>query len=152
MRVSVLAVAVAAGLAGGPALAQQASGTQPYGQEVRLLIESADALREAAQTAAGAQGEHRNEAIAEVNDALMEAKRAMAALPPEAMTAEGSTVDAGRTMTELQQAAQRLRDAAQAIADQEPGEARNEAIRAANDALLETQQAMVDLMPETAAN
>jgi len=101
-----------------------------------------------AQAPAGAR---RNEAIAQANKTLLEVQNAIAALPPEVITAAGNESNYKQSMDRLEQAAQRLRDAAHALAREPVGAKRAAAIHDINKALVDTQQVMLDVPMTTAS-
>jgi len=101
-----------------------------------------DAIHALANTPAGPQ---RNQAIHDGNRALMEVNEAMAALPPEMLTAQASESSYRQAIDRLEQAAQKLRDATHALATDPNSPRRNETINDINRALRETQQVMVDV-------
>lgn len=155
------AIAAAVSLGSLPSYSQQSSkSTQQseksethsatYSQPMRRLLEAAQRLRDSAHAMAGAkEGKVNAEAIRQVNKALLETQLAMIDLPPELRTTDDPPVVEKKSMERLLQAAQKLREATQALAAEDAGEGRNKAIEQANEALFETQQAMIDLMPET---
>ena len=117
---------------------------------VQNLEAAAQRLRDAIHALAKAPaGPQRNQAIHDGNRALMEVNEAMAALPPEMLTAQASESSYRQSMDRLEQAAQRLRDATHALAADSNSTRRNEAIKDINRALHETQQVMADV-PVTA--
>lgn len=134
------------------------------------LQKAAQRLRESIQAMAQEKpGTRRNQAIKDAQDALVEAKGAMAQLPPEfrdsapadstgstsGSGASGSTGsnkgDSSKAMERLQKAAQQLRESSQAMAQEPAGPRRNEAIRTSNRALMDVNEAMTQLPPEMRA-
>lgn len=106
-----------------------------------------DAVHSMAKAPAGAQ---RNEAIKQANRTLLEVQNAIAALPPEVITAAGSESNYKQAMDRLEMAAQRLRDAAHALAREPVGAKRANAMKDINKALIDTQQVMLEV-PLTAS-
>jgi|SRR4051794_14430489 hypothetical protein len=113
---------------------------------VQDLEAAAQRLRDATHAMADAPaGPKRNEAIQQANRTLLEIQNAIAALPPEVITAAGNESDYRRSMDRLQEAAQRLRDAAHALAQEPVGAKRAAAMHDINKALVDTQQVMLDV-------
>ncbi|MDQ2081092.1 hypothetical protein RA307_12955 [Xanthobacteraceae bacterium Astr-EGSB] len=134
----------------GQTAAQKAADQPDYSKAMRRLLEAADHLRDATHAMAEQKaGAARNDAIRQTNEALLETQRAMVDLPAELRNASSDTADRDKAMDKLKQATQKLREAVQAMAAQPAGPGRNTAIRTAHTALLETQQAMIDLIPDT---
>lgn len=152
---------------GEKAAAGGAADTPEFSQSMQHLQKAAQRLRESIQTMAQEKpGARRNQAIKDAQDALLEAKQAMAQLPPElrneapgdatgttsssgASGSTGSSVpDASKAMERLQKAAQQLRESSQSMAQQPAGPRRNEAIRSSNRALMDVNEAMAQLPPD----
>ena len=111
---------------------------------MQQLQKATQDLREAIQAMAQKPaGPDRNRAIDEANEAILEAQRAMIALPPQLRQAGGAKQNEAREMEKLKSAAQRLRESVQAMAQQPAGERRNQAADQARQALFDTQQAMI---------
>jgi hypothetical protein len=152
----------AAGSAGHMTNATSATGTTASGTAVRSgrvdakpvedLEAAAQRLRDAVHALAQAPaGPKRNDAIAQANKTLLEVQNAIAALPPEVITAAGNEGNYKKSMDRLEQAAQRLRDAAHALAREPVGAKRAAAIHDINKALVDTQQVMLDVPMTTAS-
>jgi hypothetical protein len=123
--------------------------TVEYSNAMRRLLDAAQRLRDAIHAMAEQKpGPAVNQAIRQTNEALLETQQAMLDLPFDLRAASGSAPEWTKSMDRLKQAAQQLREATQAMAQQKAGTGRNAAMRQANRALLETQQAMVDLLPD----
>lgn len=165
MRLNMLAMMVAAALAGTSTVAMAADSTSRdrgtmsvvdapppnYADSMARLQESTQRLREAIQNMSQhPAGDRRNTAIRQAHQALFDAQQAMIALPPELYTDEEQKAlpNYSKSMEKLQQAAQKLRESVQAMAQQPAGPNRNAAAREAREAILETQQAMIALPPE----
>lgn len=120
---------------------------------IQNLRSAAQSLREAVQRMAQMPpGEQRTEAIRESNEALMQVQAAMAALPPDLLTANVKESDYKRSMDKLKQASDRLHVAANALANQPPGKGRDAAVKKVNQALLETNEAMLTGLQLSASN
>lgn len=120
---------------------------------IQNLQAAAQSLREAVQRMAQTPaGEQRTEAMRESNEALIQVQAAMAALPPDLLTANVRESDYKKSMDKLKQASDRLHVAANALANQPPGKGRDAAIKKVNQALLETNEAMLTGLQLSASN
>jgi hypothetical protein len=130
--------------------AVQTQDTKEYSAALRDLMDAAQKLRDATHELAKQEtAKDRGMIIHQVNRALIETHRAMAALPFELQYSQNDGAYDSKAMERLQQAAQRLRDAAQSMAQMPDKSDRSAAIRQTNQALLETHQAMIELLPDT---
>lgn len=120
---------------------------------IQNLRSAAQALRESIQTLARMPaGEQRTEAIKEGNEALFRVQSAMAALPPELLTANANESNFKKSLDKMKTASDRLYSAADALANQPAGKARNDAVKQVNQALLQTNEAMLTGLQLYAAN
>lgn len=120
---------------------------------IQNLRSAAQALRESIQTLARMPaGEKRTEAIKEGNEALFRVQSAMAALPPELLTANANESNYKKSLDKMKTASDRLYSAADALANQPAGKARNDAVKQINQALLQTNEAMLTGLQLYAAN
>lgn len=132
-----------------------ASGANATNDEkaIQNLRSAAQALRESIQTLARMPaGEQRTEAIKEGNEALFRVQSAMAALPPELLTANANESNFKKSLDKMKTASDRLYSAADALAKQPAGKARNDAVKQVNQALLQTNEAMLTGLQLYAAN
>lgn len=122
-------------------------------QAIQNLRGAAQALRESIQTLARMPaGEKRTAAIKEGNEALFRVQSAMAALPPELLTANADESNYKKALDKMKMASDRLYSAADALANQPAGKARNDAVKEINRALLQTNEAMLTGLQLHAAN
>ena len=120
---------------------------------IQNLRGAAQALRESIQTLAEMPaGEKRTAAIKEGNEALFRVQSAMAALPPELLTANAEESNYKKALDKMKMASDRLYSAADALANQPAGKARNDAVKQINRALLQTNEAMLTGLQLHAAN
>lgn len=144
--------------------------TTKVSEPMEHLQKAAQRLRESIQAMAQEKpGTRRNQAIKDAQESLIEAKGAMAQLPPEfrdsapagstgstsGSGASGNTGsnpgDSSSAMERLQKAAQQLRESSQAMAQEPAGPRRNDAIRTTNRALMDVNEAMTQLPPDMRA-
>jgi hypothetical protein len=134
-------------------LSKSVSDTASDDEAIQNLRSAAQALRESIQTLARMPpGEKRTAAIKEGNEALFRVQSAMAALPPELLTANADESNYKKALDKMKLASDRLYSAADALANQPAGKARNDAVKQINRALLQTNEAMLTGLQLYAAN
>lgn len=122
-------------------------------QAIQNLRAAAQNLRESIQNLARMPaGEKRTEAIKEGNEALIKVQSAIAALPPELLTADANESSYKKSLEKMKLASDRLYSAAEALANQPPGKARSDAVKKVNSALLQTNEAMLTGLQLSAAD
>lgn len=169
LKTIVITSAIALVAASNAASAQQSQASQSravsqspqYSESMEHLQKAAQRLRETIQALAQQKpGPEREAALKTAREALWDAQQAMIRLPPQlrqapetpaSVGATGVATDYEKSMTRLQQAADRLRQSVQSMATQDAGERRNQAMAQARASLLETEQAMLHLPLQVAS-
>jgi hypothetical protein len=141
----------AAALLATASLAQTQRGAPDPVKAMEALQHASQQLRDTVQAIAQKpMGADRDRATQLAHQALLDAQRALAAIPPDAKPKGPAPIAPSydESMAKLKKATERLHESVQALAKREPGPQRNQAMGQARQALWEAHQAIVALPAE----